>query len=710
MSNVALTTRDGFANVAVTTRVETPVAPEITTTALPAGTVGAVYDQTIQVTGTAPITCTIQSGALPPELTLNETTRQITGPALATPGLYEFTVRAENAAGFDDQLLSILVPNEGSGGTAPVVTTVTLVPATAEIAAGGATADMIATVEDNNGDPIPNLTGTTGSNATGVATAAQLAPTDAAGQATVRATSGAAGTANITITFDGVVSNAAVITVRAGTEAPTDITLSASSVAENSANGTVIGALAAVDPDQPSGHTFSLTADAGGRFGISGSNLVVANGSLLNREAASSHSITVRATDADGLTFDKAFTITVTNVNEAPTGIALSASSIIEGAANGTIVGSLTRTDPDAGDTGTFSLDDDAGGRFAIVATGATTANLVVADGSLLDYGTAQSHAITARFTDAGGLFTTQAFTISVLEVASGVTSVTVTPAGASIASNQTQQFSAVVAGSPTPSQDVTWSVVAGPGSINGAGLYTPAGAGTPTVRATSVQAPSIFGEATLTVVAVDEEAPAVSVTASALSVTEPGSILLTANATDNIGVAEVRFYRDGAQIGQPLTAAPFQRTLTVGSSADNGTFAFTARAYDAAGNATLSAPLSVTVNVAGAPLARSTGLADMIEIPRKDTTRAIVFQLTDATTGDPLSAVVPTVALSRNGGAPQAATGVVTETQIPGTYVYIPSEADVNVEGDMLILVSATGAAALAPITTRVVTPYGKR
>ena len=99
-----------------------------------------------------------------------------------------------------------------------------------------------------------------------------------------------------------------------------------------------------------------------------------------------------------------------------------------------------------------------------------------------------------------------------------------------------------------------------------------------------------------------------------------------------------------------------------------------------------------------------------MIEIPRKDTTRAIVFQLTDATTGDPLSAVVPTVALSRNGGAPQAATGVVTETQIPGTYVYIPSEADVNVEGDMLILVSATGAAALAPITTRVVTPYGKR
>lgn len=213
MSNVALTTRDGFANVAVTTRVETPVAPEITTTALPAGTVGVVYNQTIQVTGTAPITCTIQSGSLPPELTLNETTRQITGPALATPGLYEFTVRAENAAGSDDQLLSILVPNEGSGGTAPMVTTVTLVPVSASLNPGNTT-DLVATVEDNNGDPIPNLVAdSVDSTIEASATGAQLAVTDASGQSTIRVTGIAAGEPQISVTFDGVRSNYATVTV-----------------------------------------------------------------------------------------------------------------------------------------------------------------------------------------------------------------------------------------------------------------------------------------------------------------------------------------------------------------------------------------------------------------------------------------------------------------------------------------------------------------
>ena len=42
----------------------------------------------------------------------------------------------------------------------------------------------------------------------------------------------------------------------------------------------------------------SAEVPAGGRFAISGSQLVVAAGSLLNREAAASHNVTVRVTDA----------------------------------------------------------------------------------------------------------------------------------------------------------------------------------------------------------------------------------------------------------------------------------------------------------------------------------------------------------------------------------------------------------------------------
>ncbi|MCH3873826.1 hypothetical protein LZC35_08925, partial [Campylobacter jejuni] len=89
----------------------------------------------------------------------------------------------------------------------------------------------------------------------------------------------------------------------------------------------------------------------------------VANGTLLDYETATSQSITVRVTDQGGLTFDKTFTIAVTNVNEAPTNATLSAATVAENAANGTVVGTVTGTDPDAGSTLTYSLTNNAGGR-----------------------------------------------------------------------------------------------------------------------------------------------------------------------------------------------------------------------------------------------------------------------------------------------------------------------------------------------------------
>ena len=97
---------------------------------------------------------------------------------------------------------------------------------------------------------------------------------------------------------------------------PTDLSLSGETVKENVANGTVIGLLSAVDPDLGDSHSFTLVDNAGGRFGIAGNQLVVADGSLLNFEAGTSHSITVRVTDGSGATYDESFTIGVQNVNE----------------------------------------------------------------------------------------------------------------------------------------------------------------------------------------------------------------------------------------------------------------------------------------------------------------------------------------------------------------------------------------------------------
>ncbi|GEP61038.1 putative Ig domain-containing protein [Reyranella soli] len=105
-----------------------------------------------------------------------------------------------------------------------------------------------------------------------------------------------------------------------GSHVPTDINLTNVALAENSENSTVGGTLSAIDPDSGETFTFSLTDNAGGLFGINGTNLIVTG--ALDYEASVSHNVTVRVTDAAGNTFDKTFTIATTDVNEAPVTVA----------------------------------------------------------------------------------------------------------------------------------------------------------------------------------------------------------------------------------------------------------------------------------------------------------------------------------------------------------------------------------------------------
>ncbi len=102
---------------------------------------------------------------------------------------------------------------------------------------------------------------------------------------------------------------------------PTDVTLSANTVDENANSNTVVGTLTAVDPDVNDTHTFTLTNSAGGRFQIVGNELRVANGSRLDFETATSHTILVQVTDRSGaqLPMSKTFTINLNDVNELPT-------------------------------------------------------------------------------------------------------------------------------------------------------------------------------------------------------------------------------------------------------------------------------------------------------------------------------------------------------------------------------------------------------
>ena len=101
--------------------------------------------------------------------------------------------------------------------------------------------------------------------------------------------------------------------------APTDITLDDANVDENQILNTVVGALSAVDTAGDT-HTFTLVAGTGSTdnasFNISGNSLRTS--AVFNFEAKSSYSIRVRATDQGNLNTEKQFTISITNVNEAP--------------------------------------------------------------------------------------------------------------------------------------------------------------------------------------------------------------------------------------------------------------------------------------------------------------------------------------------------------------------------------------------------------
>lgn len=104
-----------------------------------------------------------------------------------------------------------------------------------------------------------------------------------------------------------------------------------------------------------------------------------------------------------------------------------------------------------------------------------------------------------------------------------------------------------------------------------------------------------------------DTTAPTVAVTVSSANVSTASNLTVTATPADNIGVARVDFFRNGALIGA-RTSAPWQAVDPL-SYGLNGTLSYTARAFDAAGNNALSLAQQVVVNIA-APIQSGNAVA----------------------------------------------------------------------------------------------------
>ena len=112
------------------------------------------------------------------------------------------------------------------------------------------------------------------------------------------------------------------------------------------------------------------------------------------------HKISVRATYTDNVAHDETPQSEETNAiatdNHAPSDIALDHNQITEGK-DGVTVGRLTTTDPDAGDSHTYTVSD---ARFEVSADG----TLKLKAGQHLDYANEQEIRLTVKATDQGGL------------------------------------------------------------------------------------------------------------------------------------------------------------------------------------------------------------------------------------------------------------------------------------------------------------------
>src|SRR5262249_41194826 len=92
-----------------------------------------------------------------------------------------------------------------------------------------------------------------------------------------------------------------------------------------------------------------------------------------------------------------------------------------------------------------------------------------------------------------------------------------------------------------------------------------------------------------------DTTPPTVTLTSPANGATVSGTITVSANASDNVGVAGVQFLLDGANLGTEDTTAPCSVSWTT-TTATNGTHTLAARARDTSGLTTTST-ITVTVS-----------------------------------------------------------------------------------------------------------------
>jgi len=261
---------------------------------------------------------------------------------------------------------------------------------------------------------------------------------------------------------DGNASDTATVTVviSGANDAP-NVTNQNVSVDENAALNTLVATAAATDID--TGDSVSWTIVSGntnGAFSINSTSGEVRVAKPLEHDFESnpSYSLTVQADDENGGVDTGLITVSLNDLNEAPTANN-AAFGIAEDSASGASVGVVSGSDPDTGDTLTWSiLSGNASGAFSL---NSATGELTVASPSTLDFETTPTYTLNVQIQDAGGLTDSAVVVVNVSNVneaptTTGLADVFVNEDSADVVVDLKSAFSDV----ETPSAALSYSIV----------------------------------------------------------------------------------------------------------------------------------------------------------------------------------------------------------------------------------------------------------
>ena len=386
------------------------------------------------------------------------------------------------------------------------------------------------------------------------------------------------------------------------------------SVLQGSSNGTVVGTVLATDPNAGQTLTFSITGgNTNNVFYISPSTgvITVANSSSMT---SGNYSLTVRATDnGSPVMFTQAtVTIAVTTANQPPV-INNQSFSVLQGSSNGTVVGTVLATDPNAGQTLTFSIT--GGNTNNVFYISPSSGVITVANSGSLASGT---YNLTVRAADNGSPVMFSQATVSITVLPNTNQPPVISNQAFSVAANPSNgtTVGTVLASDPNAGQTITFLITGG--NTNNAFYIVPStgritvgnswavnpGVFYLTVRATDNGSPVMWSEATITITVngSGNQAPVINNQSfSVLPNPGNGTVVGTVAATDPNAGQTLTYSITGGNTNNAFYIVPATGRITVGNSwaVTAGVFSLTVRATDN-GSPVMWSEATVTINVAG--------------------------------------------------------------------------------------------------------------